>query len=71
VELTAKRWKAVMLLGILVAVTFGALAGFAALMIEPSPGSVESIPILVCAALSAVGVAIYVLGRIAAWWHHG
>lgn len=71
IELTAKKWKAVMLFGVLVAITFGALAGLAAFLIQPEPHSIEAIPVLASAALSIVGVVIYALGRTAAWWYHG
>ena len=71
VELTSKRWKSIMVLGVLVAVTFGGLCAVAALLIQPEPGSVEMVPVLVCAALSAGGIVIYALGRLGAWWNHG
>jgi zinc-ribbon domain len=64
IEQTAKRWKAVQMYGV-AGMLLGLLFVFAAI------GS-ESFAVSMLAGLvTAAGIAIYSVGRIAAWWHHG
>ena len=72
IEQTAKKWKAVMLFGMFTAFAFGTLGAVAAAMIDlESATRVELLPVAICGALTAAGLAIFVLGRMFAWWHHG
>jgi len=62
VEMTAKRWKGMQLLGVL-GIVLGFTWIFIAIGVESNPGiGVLSV---------AVGVGLYILGRGSAWWYHG
>lgn len=56
VELTAKRWKTLQLLGVL-----GIVTGFACIFMGMGVGPL----------LTFFGVILYICGRVAAWWYHG
>jgi hypothetical protein len=57
VEQTSKRWKGLQVIGVCL-IPLGCLASVA---IAPEIGF----------GLGMVGLAVYVYGRMAAWWHHG
>lgn len=62
VELTAKKWKLIQLIGMAVFAVFGVLTLVTA--DHPFMG-------WPCAALTVGGAGVYVAGRVMAWWHHG
>lgn len=60
VEMTSKKWKAMQLIGVLVSVVAGALWA-----LIPFPGANA------LAWFFFGGLAVWIIGRIMAWWHHG
>ena len=59
IEATGKLWKSVMLIG---AMMF--FIGLATLYVDPAPS-------YDCARMAAIGLLVYIIGRIGAWWNHG
>jgi hypothetical protein len=76
IEQTAKKWKLLQLVGLLLTVV-GGLFFVLTLFLLPPPAELGSgvRPIVIMAAFAFIiflaGLTIYTIGRTAAWWHHG
>lgn len=71
VELTAKKWKLLILLGYLF--SFGAVFGFVAGLIVESEGVVLTSPVFIMGALVVIlliGIVCLLVGWIGRWWYH-
>lgn len=70
IERTAKRWKGLLLVSLLV-LTFGAVIGGYFLL--RSPRSLAHPPALawIGGAAALIGLMGVVIARLGAWWHHG
>lgn len=61
IEQTSKRWKGLQLVGFILC-GLGLVITFSG---ETGPGAINPGPIMFI-----VGLAIYILARFSAWWHH-
>ncbi len=63
-ELTAKKYKAMQIVGVGV--------GVVGMIVTVSSFATESVPMsLFSASICCTGIAIYLVARTLAWWHHG
>ena len=64
IQATGKRWKGVMLIGVLLSI------GGCLVTIGASPGDSEG-PFMGGVLVFLLGLALFVGARVGAWWHHG
>ncbi len=64
IEHTAKRWKAMQLVGGLI-LAVGVVIGFVAINADSAAG------LWLAVAAFVIGLPIWVVGRFCAWWFHG
>jgi len=65
IEQTAKKWKALQAIGVLLSV-IGCVGCIAAATTIDHPA-----PFVVAAVVVAIGLGVYSVARTIAWWHHG
>jgi hypothetical protein len=70
IQLTSKRWKALMLVAFIMVVA-GASAGGILLAREPRLLTHPTWLMVIAAALFIAGLVLLVMARVGAWWDHG
>lgn len=69
VELTAKKWKALQLLGGAVAL-IGSIGWAAAFSRPGRPAAPDDLLLNLLGGIVLAGVGAFLYGRVAAWWYH-